>query len=263
MLFRSCHNTALFTTATVPATLGPQGEGLVDRMLIGNLDTALYDTGFYNIGVRPTAEDLGVGGTDPFGNPLSFARQYLSVLKGEPVPDRFTINPCLFGMPASPNHCSYHPNPWTERTAVDGTFKTPTLRNVELTGPYFHTGSYATLEQVVAFYNRGGDRRVTGPGADSSGFGPHRSNLDAEILFLNLTAEEQAALVAFLKSFTDPRVRWETAPFDHPQLFIPNGHQNADADGDGQWDDNLIEIPAVGAGGRILKGLPALQPFLQ
>ena len=40
----------------------------------------------------------------------------------------------------------------TERTAVDGTFKTPTLRNVELTAPYFHNASFATLEDVVSFY---------------------------------------------------------------------------------------------------------------
>jgi cytochrome c peroxidase len=46
-----------------------------------------------------------------------------------------------------------------ERDAVDGAFKTSTLRNVELTGPYFHNGGNATLEQTVQFYNRGGDRK--------------------------------------------------------------------------------------------------------
>jgi len=44
-----------------------------------------------------------------------------------------------------------------ERVAVDGAFKTPGLRNVELTAPYFHNGGQLTLEQVVDFYNRGGD----------------------------------------------------------------------------------------------------------
>ena len=38
-----------------------------------------------------------------------------------------------------------------------GAFKTPTLRNVALTAPYFHNGSATTLAEVVAFYNRGGD----------------------------------------------------------------------------------------------------------
>ena len=38
-----------------------------------------------------------------------------------------------------------------------GEFRTPSLRNVGLRGPYFHDGHFATLEEVVAFYNRGGD----------------------------------------------------------------------------------------------------------
>ena len=46
-----------------------------------------------------------------------------------------------------------------ERDAIDGAFKVPSLRNVELTGPYFHNGGQATLEQVIQFYNRGGDRK--------------------------------------------------------------------------------------------------------
>ena len=47
-----------------------------------------------------------------------------------------------------------------ERVAVDGTFKTPGLRNVALTAPYFHNGGQATLAQVVEFYDRGGDFRL-------------------------------------------------------------------------------------------------------
>ena len=45
--------------------------------------------------------------------------------------------------------------------ARNGAVKAPQLRNVELTGPYFHTGSYLTLRQVVDFYMRGGDFPVT------------------------------------------------------------------------------------------------------
>ncbi|MNT56585.1 Cytochrome c551 peroxidase precursor [compost metagenome] len=70
-----------------------------------------------------------------------------------------------------------------------GSFKTPTLQNVERTAPYMHDGSLATLEEVVAFYNQGGH-----PNA----------NLDPRIGKLNLNAEEQAAMVAFLKAFTAP-----------------------------------------------------------
>ena len=72
---------------------------------------------------------------------------------------------------------------------------------------------------------------------------------------------EQAALVAFLKSLTDERVRFERAPFDHPQIFVPNGHpgdQNQVLnDGTGKARDALIEVPAVGAGG----GLPLSPVF--
>jgi hypothetical protein len=70
----------------------------------------------------------------------------------------------------------------------------------------------------------------------------------------------------FLKAMTDDRVRYRKAPFDHPQLFVPNGHPGGptwtvDSDGDGRADDVLVEIPAVGAkGGYALptfaRGLP-------
>ena len=66
-------------------------------------------------------------------------------------------------------------------------FRTPTLRNVELTAPYMHDGSIKTLEDVVTYYDKGGS-------AD-----PEK---DPRIKPLGLTDEEQHALVAFLKSLT-------------------------------------------------------------
>jgi cytochrome c peroxidase len=64
-----------------------------------------------------------------------------------------------------------------------GAFKTPTLREVALTGPYMHDGSMATLEQVIEFYSDGG-----------------RTNplLDSEIRPRNFSAEEKLALTEFL-----------------------------------------------------------------
>jgi len=67
-------------------------------------------------------------------------------------------------------------------------FKVPSLRNVAVTAPYMHDGSLATLEDVVAHYNRGGRSH------------PNKSPL---IRPLDLTAEEEAQLVAFLKALTD------------------------------------------------------------
>jgi cytochrome c peroxidase len=73
----------------------------------------------------------------------------------------------------------------TQRDEDRGRFKTPTLRGVALTAPYMHDASIATLEDVVEFYNRGG-------GANK--------NLDSVLGPLNLSKDEVAALVAFLKA---------------------------------------------------------------
>ncbi len=81
-----------------------------------------------------------------------------------------------------------------------GVFKTPGLRNVALTAPYMHDGSIGTLEQVVEFYNRGGDI------ADRR---------DPLITPLNLTNKEKWDLVAFLYNLTDTKVN-EMRPPDIP-----------------------------------------------
>ena len=89
-----------------------------------------------------------------------------------------------------------------------GEFRVPSLRNVELRGPYFHNGKFRTLEEVVAFYNRGGDFR-NDPNFQGNLIRPR-----------NLSAAQQADLVAFLKRpLTDIRVAQENAPFDRPQLY--------------------------------------------
>lgn len=77
----------------------------------------------------------------------------------------------------------------TKDSADFGTFKTPTLRNVTLTAPYMHDGSLATLEEVIAFYNRGGRPNP---------------NLDKELKPLKLTDQEKTDLLEFLKSLTGP-----------------------------------------------------------
>ena len=298
----NCHSTAMFTKASTLHLIDEkEEEGLVERMLMGDESRgpALYDNGFYNIGVRPTHEDLGRGGNDPFGNDLSFSRQYMDQLRGRQVPDPFEIDPCTFdirftpesagdldgdglddpfptgttllAVPCKDDTSTLEPGPpqlsatpeeqddllLHLRHAVDGAFKVSTLRNVELTGPYFHNGGQATLEQVVEFYNRGGDFAHT-----------NQRDLDPDIRYLGLSDSQQAYLVAFLKALTDHRVECEMAPFDHPQLFIPNGHPDdevevIDTDGDGIGDDSLLVFPAVGAGGLPEKGLACLKNFLE
>ena len=74
---------------------------------------------------------------------------------------------------------------------IAGAFKPPTLRNVALSGPYMHNGSLATLEEVVQFYAGGAGR--------ANGF----AHVDPLLKGFDLTAEEKADLVAFLKALTD------------------------------------------------------------
>ena len=86
----------------------------------------------------------------------------------------------------------------TGRAQDEGLFKAPSLRNIERTAPYMHDGRFATLEEVVEFYNSGVVNHpnlsppLRGPGGQ-----PRR---------LNLTAAQKAALVAFLKTLTDTSV---------------------------------------------------------
>jgi cytochrome c peroxidase len=257
----NCHKGAEFTGAATRMVIGTgadsfSGDGPIENMLMGDRQMAIYDNGFYNIGVTPTKNDVGVGGTDPWNNPLSFARQLKQSLAGGAAPDAMThsLNPCDY---QSLDGCTVVSSPLT-RDAVDGAFKTPTLRNVELTGPYFHNGGYATLEQVVDFYSRGGNLRSVA-GGDTSGFGSNPSNHDMDVMPLGLTDVEKAALVAFLKTLTDDRVRYERAPFDHPSIKIVTG-----AKGDntaltltnGKATDEFITLPAVGAAGSTTAVLP-------
>lgn len=227
----SCHGGAEFTNASVRKMLATP----MARMVMGNGGTAVYDEGFYNIGVRPTLDDLGAGGKDPFGNPLAISA--LAQISNTRVKELVGINPNLTVSP-------------TERIAVNGMFKTPTLRNVELTGPYFHNGGAATLHQVVEFYNRGGnfhDQNI--------------NDLDADITNLGLSTDEKTALVEFMKSLTDDRVRFHAAPFDHPQLMVANGHAGSTSavtnDGTGRAVDSVLTIPAVGASGYSKSATPA------
>ena len=236
------------------------GDGPIENMLMGDRSSAIYDNGFYNIGVTPPANDLGVGGDDPFGNPLSFAREFKNMLKGLRAPDAYShsLNPCTF---MAVGGCTLVIDP-KMRDAVDGAFKTPGLRNVELTGPYFHNGGYATLEQVVDFYNRGGNMRRTAAG-DTTGYGKNGSNFDSDVMPIGLSAAEKAALVAFLKSLTDDRVRYEKAPFDHPSLKVPTGAKGdntAVTTSDGKTAiEEFLSLPAVGATGRTTPLLPFLK----
>jgi len=76
-----------------------------------------------------------------------------------------------------------------------GKFKVPSLRNIELTAPYMHDGRMTNLEQVVEFYNSGV--------VSNANLSLPLRNPNGSPLRLNLTAEQKAALVAFMKTLTD------------------------------------------------------------
>ncbi|MBC7574877.1 MAG: c-type cytochrome [Herminiimonas sp.] len=73
--------------------------------------------------------------------------------------------------------------------SMKGAFKTPTLRDIALTAPYFHDGSARTLAEAVNHYNQGGATKA---------------DLSANIKPLNLSADEADAIVAFMRTLTSP-----------------------------------------------------------
>jgi cytochrome c peroxidase len=128
------------------------------------------DQGFHNTGVRPTSEDPGRAGLGPNGVPWSQS--------GSPM-DR-------------------------------GAFKTPGLRNLKLTAPFFHNGGAPTIAAVVDFYARGGDFK--------------NPELAKRMKPISLSARDKSDLVDFLTDgLLDCRVEQHAAPFDHPSLEVPNG----------------------------------------
>jgi hypothetical protein len=207
--------------------------------------------------VTPTTDDFGRGGTAPFlmtdgvtPIPLSFSRQFFvgEALLGFPPPAEPVCTVPFVGCPDPP----------VTRVAVDGAFKTSGLRNIELVGPYMHNGSMVTLMQVVDFYARGGNFPIEN--------GENLAAFIVPIPELQGPANEdnRRALIDFMLALTDERVRWEQAPFDHPQLFVADGHEDI-IFGNPKLTriltDNVVEIPAVGASGRTAQTGP-LRPFI-
>ena len=282
-----CHVGSETTSATVsnlsgfgnPAAVVEAGVAipevaLAERMPMGDGSISAYDSGFYNIGVRPTADDLSI--FNRFGQiPFSFSMLAKEIRSGNP--NVAAVNSLLLSgtlrLPSAPNNLA--PLPFaitvgcdpgrpgralgivngllcppfsaTERVAVRGSFKTPGLRNLTLTGPYFHNGSKKSIEEVLEFYNAGGhfnlDFNPDNCAANSLTCRKGQVDFDAEIKAGAIrTAAEGSTefddVVAFLKALTDSRVAHESAPFDHPQLCLPHG------------DGPLKDLPAVGKMGH-------------
>lgn len=287
----ACHQGAVTSDADVffiqgadPITGFPQplNRNPLDAMEFMSFlsSRALYDAPFHNNSVRPggstnptdpqflaTNEDDGRGGNTPFFAdpptnsfpiPLSFGKLAMwkagRIPGAPPVPATLTnfIPPFPFGF--RPDSTIPQPN----RTNDFGAHKTPGLRNVELTGPYFHNGGMSTLHQVVEFYTRGGDFPLTNIQDFDPAIFPIGKMIGSD--------QRKNELVAFLLTMTDQRVKDETAPFDHPELFIPiDGRAPVSPGSRAGFLANptmFRQLPAVGAGGRPAELLPSLAPFL-
>lgn len=81
-----------------------------------------------------------------------------------------------------------------------GKFRAPSLRNIAVTGPYMHDGTVATLEDVIEIYSKGGRKIEKGPNAGDGQASPLKSGL---IVKIDMTPQEKADLLAFLKTLTD------------------------------------------------------------
>jgi cytochrome c peroxidase len=242
----TCHGAAETTNATVGNVQDERLERMTVRNPLNSPACKIYDQGFLNTGVRPVLDDPAAAGVDPFNNSFSetvLARLGILTARVPTAIAPFGLTPPVGGT----SNC--------EAANVNAAFKSPGLRNAELTGPYFHNGGQLTLMQVVDAYNRGGDF--------------NNAQIDENIQSLQLAEQDKRDLVAFLVALTDERVAFERAPFDHPSLCAANGQQGdshsvavgSSLPGGGPTAvaaDQIVCVPAVGANGRSNR----LSPFL-
>lgn len=111
-------------------------------------------------------------------------------------------------------------------------FRNPTIRNVELTAPYFHSGNMGTLHEVMAFYNRGGRGKQD---ISDEELAEHGVTRDPSIRPLGLTAKEIDAIVAFMRTTTAPvqegPIDLVSVPRRVPSGLLPPGVETPDEPG--------------------------------
>ena len=125
---------------------------------------------------------------------------HFAPLFGGAMPPALVENePEVIGVPATPRRSHARIDPDSGRFNVRRiaqhlhAFKTPSVRNVALTAPYMHNGVYATLEEVLDFYDAGGGH----------GIGVVLSHQTLPTDSLHLSRAEKRAIIAFLGTLTD------------------------------------------------------------
>lgn len=289
-----CHFNPEFTGATVATLTGfgaapppplPPGqvrkiapEVPLERMVAFNAAVALYDSGFYNLGVRPTPEDLSIG-AEIGGVPLAFTKLAELVQAGPltaPSPydpskivdiaGELAINPGdgLNGLLIPTAATNLAPRAFTLALACGpgiqgGGAGEPNNNPIPNCGPTVVPGE--RLLRNGAFKAQGlRSVKYTGPymhnGAklnlrqvvnfyETAGqmVNLNLNNLDAGLRAFALGAADDASLLEFLETgLTDWRVAYEEDKFDHPEICVPHGHAAT-------GETLLAGIPAVGSGG--------------
>ena len=161
-----------------PAYLGLKTFVRKGQCVVCHKGRALSDDKFHNIGLKDAGNGKR-GQADAVDALLSWTFNAAGLYSDAPT-----------GTDAA-RLSALHTQAQSKPQEVVGAFRTPSLRNVALSAPYMHTGAEKSLEEVVEFYNKGGD-------ADGSFVGVRTET----IVKLDLSSEEKQALVALLKSLT-------------------------------------------------------------
>ena len=288
----ACHGGNMFTNAAFDS------QGNFNPLQTGFGGGFMIDEGFQNTGANLFAQDTGRFGRDGYGYPVSWVRQL--ILEDTPAsPDcpmcgQKPLDPLASqcnivtpgrGGPIKPVTCDADGNygagkfdMLATRITMGGAMKSPSLRNVGLTPPYFHYGGYSNLRDIMDFYARGGSNRFVPEGCtppsrggppppnvckgDTSGngplgqqefgdFDPAEPGTNIAIGALDLSEESKDNIVKYMLSLSDDRVRCDAGPFDHPELIIFKGSKPKDRNYDYRADDIKVRLPAVGKEGYL------------
>ncbi len=133
-------------------------------------------------------------GLDVFAGKGRCARCHIPPFFGGSRPLDFAVPVfAVLGVPSALGASSIDPDRGrgrvSKRAADEHAFKTPTVRDISLTAPYFHNGAYPTLEDVVSFYEKGGGKAL----------GFDVPNQDPEVRPLQLSPEDKRVLLVFLR----------------------------------------------------------------
>src|SRR4029077_774407 len=225
---RTSNLVTVTTSTAVPSFFTP---GLFVK-IAGVADASFNSTQPIGIKLSPTqftyklpppllADATSSGGTASAGKPFPLSLVELTALREDVATCAAATVPHVGCLP--PDVARFIPNvPILPRRVTNGAFKAPNLRNIRFSGPYFHVGDSATLRQVVEFYTRGGNFPNTNL---------HDKTVDVDGIpplmfpeFDPVALQYANGLVDFLaEGLKDNRVAFEQGPFDHPQLYVPNG----------------------------------------